>query len=59
MLWSEAKGVQGPTGGTRGNLVGPHFARVFFVDLDHAATAFGMAALLLVLVLPRLRFCYC
>ena len=56
MLCLHAKGVQGPTG-TLGNLVGPHFARVFFVDFDHAATASSIAALLL--LLPRLGFCYC
>ena len=45
--------MQGPTG-TRGNLDGPHFARVFFVD--HAATASGIAALLLLKL--KLGFCY-
>ena len=49
--------MQGPTG-TRDNLVGPHFARVFLVDFDHSATASGIAALplllLLLLLLPRL-----
>ena len=58
MLCSHAKGVQGPTG-TLGNLVGSHFARFFFGDFDHAATASGIAALLLLLSLPRLGFCYC
>ena len=59
MLCSYAKGAQGPTG-TRSNLVGSHFARVLFVDIDHAATASGIAALLLLLLLlPRLGFCYC
>ena len=43
MLCLHAKGVQGPRG-TRGNLVGPRFARVFFVDFDHAATASGISA---------------
>ena len=56
MLCSHAKGVQGPIG-TRGNFVGPHFARVFFVDFDHAATVSGVSALLL--LLPRLGLCYC
>ena len=50
MLSSNAKGVQGPTG-TRSNLVGSHFVRVFFGDFDHAATASGIAALLLLLML--------
>ena len=60
MLCSHAKGVQGPTG-TRSNLVGSHFVRVFFfVDFDDAATASGIAALLLLLLLlPRLGFCCC
>ena len=64
MLCSHEKGVQGSTG-TRGNLVGPHFARVVLVGFDHAATASGIAALLLPLLLlllllpPRLGFCYC
>ena len=31
----------------------------FFGDFDHAATASGIAALLLLLLLPRLGFCYC
>ena len=55
MLCSHAKGVQVSTG-TRNNLVGLHFVRVSFGDFDHAATASGIAALLL---LPRLGFCCC
>ena len=57
VLCSHAKGVQGPTG-TR-NLVSSQFVRVFFIDFDHAATASDIAALLLLLLLlPRLGFCY-
>ena len=56
VLCSHANGVRGPTG-TRRNLVGSHFVRVFFGDLNHAATASGIAALLLLLLLPRLGFC--
>ena len=56
MLCSHAKGVQGPTG-TRSNVVGSHFVP-FFCDFDHAATASGIAALLL-LLLPRVGFCCC
>ena len=64
VLCSHTKGVQGPTG-ARSNLVGSQFVRVIFIDFDHAATAFGMAALLLLLLplllllLLRLGFCYC
>ena len=39
------------------NLVGSQFVRVIFVDFDHAASASGNAALLL--LLPRIGFCYC
>ena len=44
--------MQGPTG-TRSNLVGSQFVRVFLIDFDHAATASCIADLLL-LLLPRL-----
>ena len=56
VLCSHAKDVRGPTG-TRGNLVGSQFVRVFLID--HSATASGIAALLLLLLLPTLGFCYC
>ena len=55
LAWERRSGTNRDAGNFRWSAF---CARIFFVDFDHAATASGIAALVL-LHLPRLGYCKC